>query len=99
MPLKIIQQSNAITVHIKVVPGASRTRIMGLLGDALKIAISKPPAGGAANKEVMDLLSEFTGSRHVSIIGGQTNPRKLVHIAGITKETFLQQLADAGIEL
>ena len=99
MPLKIKQQTNAIAVHIKVVPGASRTKIMGLLGDALKIAISKPPSGGQANKEVIHVLAELTGSRHVSIIGGQTNPRKLVHIAGITEEIFLQRLAEAGIEL
>ena len=35
-------------VRVKVVPGASRTKVVGVLGDRLKVAVAAPPEGGKA---------------------------------------------------
>ena len=80
---------------LKVVPGASRDRIVGVLGDALKIAVSKPPTDGAANKAVIQLLAAHLGlpATSITITRGHANPRKEVLIAGLTLEQLAARLA------
>lgn len=71
-------------VRIKAVPGASRTRIMGVLGDALKIQVAAPPEAGAANRALSEILAEAFGvpTRDVSLVSGPTSPRKTFRIRG-----------------
>ena len=57
MAVRIVDDSHGVRMAVKVVPGASRDRIVGKLGDALKVAVSKPPEAGAANKAVIALLA------------------------------------------
>ena len=80
---------------IKVVPGASRDRIVGPLGDALKVAVSKPPEVGAANKAVVALLAKTLGvaPSQVQVVRGHTSPRKEVLVTGVPEHTIAQKLA------
>lgn len=73
-----------VEITVKVVPGASRDRVAGLLGDALKIQVSAPPERGRANTAVEALLANALGlpARDVSVIRGTTSPRKTVLIRG-----------------
>lgn len=84
-----------ITLRLKVVPGSSRDRIVGVLGDELKIAVSKPPEGGAANKAVLALLAKVLGipKTQIRLISGQTNPHKQVAIRGLGIETIRMKLS------
>lgn len=97
--IPLTEQSDGVRFALKVVPGASRDRIAGQLGDALKIAVAKPPQDGAANKAVIRLLAAALGipPANVSIVRGQTNPRKEVLIAGLDAQelsTRLSRLTD-----
>lgn len=86
MPVPLIENADGtITLRVKVVPGSSRDRIVGALGDELKIAVSKPPEGGAANKAVLALLAKTLGisKSDVWLTSGQTNPHKQIAIRGI----------------
>ncbi len=96
MPVKIDSQVNGARFGIKVVPGASRDRIVGLLGDVLKIAVSSPPEGGKANQAVLSLLCRHLGvKRHqLSIERGTTSPHKQVGIVGMSAEQLQQKLAE-----
>ena len=73
------------TVSIKVVPGASRDRVAGRLGDALKVQVSAPPEGGKANKAVTELLAGVLGVRanQVRVVKGHTQSRKVVQVDGL----------------
>lgn len=75
---------DGIALRIKVVPGASRSKVAGVLGDRLKVAVAAPPEGGKANRAVCELLAELFGVpvRDVSIIEGHTQPRKTVQVLG-----------------
>ena len=77
-----------VVIPVKVVPGSSRDRIVGVLGDCLKVATSQPSEKGKANKAVADILAKALGVRKkdVTLISGQTNPRKEFRIAGLTSE-------------
>ncbi len=95
MPLRLTPTPAGVRFAIKVVPGASRDRVVGLLGDALKVAVSKPPSGGAANAAVIALLATALGVREsqIAIVSGHTNPRKEIEVSGVTVEQILDQLA------
>jgi len=88
--------TGGVRFAIKVVPGASRDRIVGELGDAVKIAVSKPPQDGAANKAVIKLMASAlaVSEANVIIIRGHSNPRKEIAITGIALEEVRRRLAD-----
>ncbi len=97
MPIQLTNDPAAggVRLALKVVPGASRDRIVGVLGDALKIAVSKPPADGAANKAVIQLLARHLAlpAAAITITRGHANPRKEVLITAITLEELASRLA------
>jgi uncharacterized protein len=94
MPIKLISGNGTVRLSLKVVPCASRDRVMGELGDALKVAVSKPPEGGAANKAVVKLLAATLGDAesNVEIVRGHASPRKKVAITGISLEDVRTKL-------
>jgi uncharacterized protein (TIGR00251 family) len=70
---------------IKVVPNASRDRIVGELDGALKVSVAAAPEKGAANKAVCALIARQVGVRRqqVRVETGITSPRKVLRIAGV----------------
>lgn len=74
------QTAEGVEIRMKVVPGASRDRIAGLLGDALKVQVAAAPERGKANAAVVALIAKVLGvaSRDVLVIHGQTSPQKVL---------------------
>ncbi len=81
-------------ICVKVVPGSSRDKVVGVLGDALKIATATAPEKGRANKAVAQTLAKTFGveSRNVTITAGLTNPRKEFQIANETAASLRVKL-------
>ncbi|MDD4892018.1 MAG: DUF167 domain-containing protein [Phycisphaerae bacterium] len=79
---------------VKVGPGASRQRVVGLHGDMLKLAVSAPPEAGKANKAVCELLAETLGvpTRDVTLHAGGGTPFKTIRIAGLSAEQVRRKL-------
>ncbi len=79
---------------VKVVPGTSRDKVVGVLGDALKIATSAPPEKGKANAAVTRMLAKALGveTRGVELVSGPTNPRKEFRITALTAEQVRRKL-------
>lgn len=75
-------------LSVKVIPGAKRTRIVGWLGDALKVQVAAAPERGKANDELIDFLGrELSLPRGAAtVISGHTSPRKVIELAGVTRE-------------
>ena len=75
-------------LKVKAVPGASRSEIVGRLGEALKIRVAAPPEGGKANREILELLAEKLGlpATGVSLVSGAASPAKVVALRGVTAE-------------
>ena len=95
MPLRITpQKDGSLLLAAKVVPGASRQRIVGLHGDRLKVTVSAPPEAGKANGAVCQLLAETLGlaARNVTIHAGGGTPFKTIRIVGRTAEQIRQRL-------
>ena len=81
-------------ITVKVVPGSSRDKIVGVLGDALKVTTSAPPEKGKANAAVATALARAVGApkRDVSLASGPSNPRKDFRIAGRTAAELRRNL-------
>jgi uncharacterized protein (TIGR00251 family) len=90
-----VQRPDGVCLKVKVVPGASRNRIAGVLGDALKLSVSEPAQKGQANAAVVALLATLLKLPRdsVSIVRGRSNPRKEVLVRGLTLEQLSQKLA------
>ena len=84
--VELIEKGGGVTLRIRVVPRASRSEIVGIVDDVLKIRIAAPPVDGAANDEVIKLLSKaFDISRSsVEIIGGEASRSKRIRLNGLT---------------
>ncbi len=69
-----------LTLHIQ--PGAKRTEVVGLHGDALKIRLAAPPVDGKANEALIAFIAEAVGitRAEVSLVSGQSSRRKRVAI-------------------
>jgi uncharacterized protein (TIGR00251 family) len=89
-----------ICLRIKVVPGASRDKVVGMLGDRLKVAVSAPPEAGKANKAVCKLLSAVLGlpPRDVTVTAGHAQPTKTLAVTGISLEQAAQRLASKMVK-
>lgn len=79
---------------LKVIPGASSTKVVGWLGTALKVRVSAPPEDGKANAAVECLLAEVLGlpARSVRIVSGDSSRHKVVEIAGMSKDEILLKI-------
>jgi uncharacterized protein (TIGR00251 family) len=77
-----------------VQPGASRTGIAGLHGDALKVRVAAPPAEGRANRELLHYLAGLLGVAvaRVSLVKGQSGRRKTVIVQGIELDDARRRL-------
>jgi uncharacterized protein (TIGR00251 family) len=75
------QAPGGVELRLKVVPGASRSAVAGVLGDRLKLRIAAPPEGGRANRAVEDLLADLTGCT-CTVTAGHGSPLKAVLVAG-----------------
>lgn len=73
-------------LQVKVVPGASRSRVAGKYAEGVKVQVSAAPEKGKANDAVIEVLAEWLGvkSAQVQIASGLTQPRKSVRITGLS---------------
>jgi len=72
-------------IAVKVVPGASRDRIAGPLGERLKVQVRQPPEKGKANRALCRLLASALGVKRaeVAVVRGDTRPEKDLLVRGI----------------
>lgn len=86
--LKIIDTPQGCVFTVKVVPGSSRDCVVGILGNALKVAVSSPPEKGAANKALLKVLAESFRLRtdKLRILSGHAQPHKRILVVGLTAE-------------
>jgi uncharacterized protein len=95
--LSLRVDAGGTVLAVKVVPGASRDKLAGALGEELKITTSAPPEKGKANAAVGRLLARALGvdRKAVTLVAGPTSPRKEFHIAGLAPEQVRDRLARA----
>lgn len=60
--------TDGLVLRVRAAPGAPKTKIIGRLGDALKVAVQAPPERGKANDELIRFLAGALGIDRAAII-------------------------------
>ena len=93
----IRQDGNDVLLLVKVVPGASRDEIAGVVGDRLKVRVAAPPQDGRANGAICRLLAAAVGAKPtmITVESGAASPRKTIRIHGAITADVAARLAEA----
>lgn len=93
---QIADGSFVLALHIQ--PGAKKTVIAGLHGDALKIRLAAPPVDGKANAALIEFLAKTCGVPRsaVELVSGETSRSKRVRIIGVD-QAVLENLAEGSV--
>ncbi|MEI6279854.1 MAG: DUF167 domain-containing protein [Verrucomicrobiae bacterium] len=89
-------EGTSCRLGIKAVPNASRDQIAGWLGDDLKVRVQSPPEDGRANRRICHFLAAQLDlpKDAVSVVSGQTGPRKTVEIRGLSPAELWKRLPE-----
>ncbi len=95
--LEMTDRAGAVRFSVHVRPRSSRSAIVGVREGALDVALTSPPAEGAANEELRKLLARAleVNRRDVNIIVGVASRSKLLEINGITPDVAREMLSKA----
>ena len=74
------------TFQVKVHPRARKNAITGVVGDALKLALTAPPVEGRANEACIAYFAEFlnVARSSVTIAAGESSRQKLIRVVGLS---------------
>ncbi len=88
------ETDRGVLLPVKIVPGASRSKVAGVLDGMLKVAVAAAPEKGQANKALIELLAAVlkVPQRSISIERGHTSPRKVVLLEGLTSQQVCRAL-------
>lgn len=86
----------AVKLAVKIIPGASQEKVVGMLGDALKIRVRAQPERGKANAAVIATLAKFLQLPETAVIicAGHTSANKVVEIQGLSPDELERKLHD-----
>ena len=78
------RNADVVTLTLHVQPGAKRSEIGGLHGEALKIRLAAPPVEGRANDALLKFIAKLfdVPLRQVELLQGGQSRHKVVAIAG-----------------
>lgn len=79
-----VASDGRVTITLHIQPGARKTEVAGLHGDALKIRLAAPPVDGKANEALLRFVAETLKIQRtaVSLKSGQTSRRKALEVIG-----------------
>lgn len=77
-------EGECITLTLHIQPGAKRSEVAGLHGDALKIRLSSPPVEGRANEALLRFIADSFNVplRQVELLRGTQSRHKMVKVTG-----------------
>jgi uncharacterized protein len=75
----------SVVLTIRVIPRAARSGSAGTRDGAYLIRLNAPPVEGAANAELIELLSTLLDipKRNITIVAGERSRTKRVEVIGI----------------
>lgn len=95
--LAITGRAGGVRFSVHARPRSSRSAILGVRGGALEVALTAPPADGAANAELIKLLSRALEVRRgdLTIVVGSSSRDKVIEVNGMAEEDARARLSRA----
>ena len=74
------ENKNGLTINVYVVPRSSKSEIVGIYNDCLKIKLKSPPVDNAANEELVRFLADTLKipKKNIEILKGLNQKKKIV---------------------
>ena len=93
-PTAFKQDGDATVIALHLQPGAKRSAVCGMYGDAVKLAIQAPPVDGKANAALRTYLAAKLKlpTAAVTLVSGATGRDKRIRVDGIRPEQALTAL-------
>ena len=90
----ITEIPNGIAIDVLASAGASVSKVRGVHGGALKVAVRAAPENGKANAEIEAVLAAFFGTnkKSVRVASGQASRNKRVEIYGVALKTAQEKI-------
>lgn len=101
VPFLLSEKNGDLLLKIHIQPNASKTRVIGLHGDRLKIGIAAPPVDGKANAEIVRFIAKVfhLPKRQLKIKTGLSSRQKTVLVCGLSRlevQTQISSLLECG---
>lgn len=81
-------RDGAFCLSLHIQPGAKKSSVAGLHGEALKIRLAAPPVDGKANTALVAFVAELLqlSRAAVSLKSGQTSRQKVLRVEGVDEK-------------
>ena len=78
----LVADELGVTLRLHIQPGAKKTEVVGLHGNALKIRLAAPPVDGKANHALIGFIAERLGvaKSAITLKSGHSSRRKVLEI-------------------
>jgi uncharacterized protein len=95
--LALTERAGGVRFSVHARPRSSRSAILGVRDGALEVALTAPPADGAANTELVKLLARALDVRRgdVTIVVGASSRDKVVEVNGMSPDAARALLSGA----
>ena len=95
----LVEQGGAVRLTVRVQPRAKRTEVRGVRAGELVVAVTAPPAGGAANAALVKYLAQrlAVAKSRIELVRGSKGRSKLLYIRGLTGAGLAARLGIAGL--
>jgi len=90
----VVTRDGAVRFEVHAKPRARKSRIAGERNGALIVQLAAPPVDGAANAELIDVLTQALSlpKRDVTLERGESSRLKLVEVRGLTPAEVRKRL-------
>jgi uncharacterized protein (TIGR00251 family) len=94
----LTETNGLVRLDVEVKLRAGKSRVLGIKGERLSVALAAAPVDGAANQELIDTLADHFGvpRRQVRILAGAKSRRKVVEIDGLAAADVWARLGAPG---
>jgi len=77
--------NDGIIIEVRVIPRSSKKEIAGVVDNVVKVKLTAPPVDGAANEQLIEVLSkQFNVKKSgIIILKGESSKRKTIKITGV----------------
>ena len=92
---------HATRIDVRVVPGASRTTVIGMRSGRLLVRVTSAPVDGAANVALVRVVAKRlrVGSGSIRVVAGLTSKLKVIEVDGLPLAEALRRLGIAPASL
>ena len=93
-----VTSSHGTTMDLQVRPRAGKNRIVGLVGERLKVELKAPDEGGKANEALVKFLAKKLGvsAGDITILTGKKARKKTLLVTADLDHSMLEDLAQGS---